>query len=228
VSGEDHAEDRGRRLQQLERSLALCERERALIAYELHDGLVQHLAAALMHVDGAVAQIKSDPSEALAMLRMAADRLRDSLQEMRRLMRGIRPPRLESEGLSAAITELVEELVSRGMEISLTLDISTPRLLPTLETAAYRIAQESLNNVLRHSGAKHAEVAVREVQGFLEVIVNDQGCGFIPADVPFSRYGLRGIRERAELLGGTADITSQVGSGTTVFARLPLSDPLLK
>jgi len=227
VSEEEHAEDRGRRLQHLEKSLALCERERALIAYELHDGIVQHLAAALMHVDGAVAQVTGDPSEAIAMLRTAADQLRDSLQEMRRLMRGIRPPRLESDGLSAAVTELAEEFQSRDMEISLTLDISTPRLQPALETAAYRIVQESLNNVLRHSGTKKAEVVVREGENDLEVTVRDQGCGFDVADVPSSRYGLRGIRERAELFGGIAEITSQVGSGTMVFVRLPLNDPLM-
>jgi two-component system NarL family sensor kinase len=142
-------------------------------------------------------------------------------------MRGIRPPRLESDGLAAAVSELIDELRSRGMDISLTLSISTPRLLPALETAAFRIVQESLNNVQRHSGTNRAEIVVREVDQFLEIIVKDHGRGFVPSDVPSSQFGLRGIRERSELLGGTAEFMSQAGSGTTIFVRLPLRDPLM-
>jgi len=227
VSNGGDADARGSRVQQLEQSLALCERDRALIAYELHDGLAQQLAAASMHIDAAAAQIKSDPDEAIAMLKTASDRLRDAQEEMRRLMRGIRPPRLDADGLSAAITELVEELKLQGMEIQLTLNITTPRLLPALETAAFRILQEALNNVLRHSGAQQAEVVVEEHDSHLKIVVTDHGRGFDPATIPTSRYGVRGIHERAELLGGSAIITTQPGAGTRVVVQLPLSDPLL-
>lgn len=206
--------------------LDLCERERKLVAYELHDGCVQELVAAAMHLEVGLDRWDDSPA-ARAAVEEGLRLVRAGLAEVRRVMQGIRPPSLERGGLRAAIEQLASEWQAAGLAVQLDLHLIHERLVPTLESAVYRILQEAVHNAQRHSGTTLVQVAVRETEGALELRVEDAGCGFTVAEVPASCYGLRGIRERAQLFGGQAAIDSQPGKGTRVFVSLPLRDYLL-
>jgi signal transduction histidine kinase len=226
MSDANDPQPRGR-LEQLERLLRLCEREMKLLAFELHDGPVQHLVAALMHLEAAAARMTGNAEQIPASLQQGTHLVRAALQNVRHILEGIRPAALDAGGLSGAIRDLVTAEVDNGLQIQLDLALTADRLLPSLESAAYRIVQEALRNVRRHSGVTRAEVALRIQQEQLEIVVRDRGQGFDPARVAPDRLGLRGIRERARLFEGTATIDSRPGQGTCVHVLLPLRDRLL-
>ena len=148
---------------------------------------------------------------------------------MRRLSRNLRPSVLDHLGLEAALSLLVEELQKAGVLATLHVTGESSRLADRTRTALFRIAQEAVTNVRRHSGAR--ETSVRLTVGSEEVRLEivDDGCGF---DAPAleserqrsARLGLAGMRERAVMLGGTVHIRSLPAKGTTVEARLPLMD----
>src|SRR5690606_18193193 len=111
------------------------------------------------------------------------------------------------------------------MEASI--DVHSERLVPTIETAAFRSLQEALTNAERYSQASRVRVRVTEHDDCLELEIEDDGVGFDRTRVPPDRFGLRGITERAELVGGRAEIDSAVGRGTRIHVTLPLADHML-
>lgn len=208
--------------QVLRRLLAIQERERQLVSYEIHDGLSQYLAGAMMHLeayehvvgDGAGAR---DLREGLRLLRAAAD-------EARRLIGGLRPPALDELGIVDAIESLVGEARVDVPRVQFDHRLEAGRLPADVETTIFRIVQESLSNVRRHAQAGSASVRLeQEAGGRVRVAVEDDGIGFDTAAVPDDRFGLEGIRQRAQLLGGEATIASLPGRGTTVSVTLPLN-----
>jgi signal transduction histidine kinase len=110
------------------------------------------------------------------------------------------------------------------LKIDFQADVQFSRLSPTVENAVYRIVQESLNNVRKHSGADQAFVSLTEKHDGLQIVVEDAGKGFDPKVISEKRYGLAGIRDRARLLGGDARIESQPGAGARITVRLPSFD----
>jgi signal transduction histidine kinase len=198
----------------------LSERDLRLVSLELHDGPIQELAAALMYLDAARAQLTAEPSATPASLDEAARLVRSAMDEIRRLMRGLRPLPLEMGGMAAAIEVLVAEQRAAGREVGLDLQLPRQPWSAEVETAVYRIVQEALNNVRRHSGSQQAQVSLRQVGADIEITVQDWGHGFDPQKAPADRWGLDGIRARAEMFGGTAAIDSQPGRGTIVRATL--------
>jgi len=217
---------RERRL--LQRLLDLNARDRQLIAYEIHDGLVQDMTGALMLLEAASDDVAPDNALAREHLQQCIKLLRDSVGEARRMIDGLRPPVLEEAGVVAAVENLIAEAAAGGdLSVALDVNVRFDRIAPTLEMAIYRIVQEALNNVRQHSDSPKAQVRLVQFGDHIGITVRDWGKGFDPENVKKKRYGLAGIRERARLLGGSVEIDSAPGRGARVQVELPLTDVLL-
>jgi two-component system sensor histidine kinase UhpB len=214
--------------QMLRRLLDVYEAHRKLAAYEIHDGLAQPLAGALMSIE-AFGQGRCDGGNIdWREYDRAVHLLRQSLAEARRLMSGLRPALLDELGVLAAVESLVAEVEGRGrLHVELVCSVQFQRLAAPLETAIFRIAQESLINAERHSQSSKAAVCLEQRADRIHLTVEDWGIGFDQQRVRQDRFGLAGIRERAQLLGGQASIESVPGQGTRVTVDLPLveADP---
>ena len=199
------------------------DRERQLIAYEIHDGLAQHLAAAIMQFETIHQSEGNLPARISSNCDAGLDMLRRSLSEARRLISGLRPPILDESGIVAAIGHLVHDITARGgPEVEVHSRVRFDRLDPVLENAIYRIAQECLTNAHLHSHTEKVRIELIEQEERIRIQVTDWGIGFDPGTIAENRFGLAGIRERARILGGRAEISSVVGEGTKVFVELPM------
>ncbi len=217
--------ERERRL--LRRLLDLHERDRQLTAYEIHDGMVQDLTAAVMFMEASAHQLSSANGN-LESLEKARHLVQASIDEARRMINGLQPPILEDSGVISAIENLIAEIEAvADIVVEFQHAVQFDRIAPALEMAIYRTVQESLNNVWQHSGSRTASVSLMQQDQSLEISIRDQGIGFDATKEDTRCYGLRGIRERARLLGGTANITSGSDQGTQVLVTLPLDDVLL-
>ena len=193
-------------------------RERNRLARELHDTLAHTLSAVAVQLEATSVLWDSDPAAARAMLAQSLGATRDGLNEARRAIHALRATPLEDLGLALAIRHLAESVAVR---VGLALDVQGPEqindLEPEIEQGVYRIANEALANVARHANARRLAVRLDQAGGRLTLTISDNGCGFDPASPPpDGRYGLRGMRERAEMLGGVLEIVSQPGDETTV------------
>lgn len=210
------------------RTIELQELERRQMAGNIHDGISQRLVSAWYHVRAA-GSVTSEPAviEALASV---ASLLSDALDEARRAITGLRPSVLDDLGLTAALNSLAAS--AGGFAVDL--DLQECHLPPHVETSLYRIAQEALQNVVKHAEAAHVTVSLRLLDdGSVVFTVRDDGIGFDPGsapaepahntDLPGGRvgFGVTGMQERAGLLGATLRIRSQPGQGTVVSVRLP-------
>lgn len=204
--------------------LAAHERDRQLIAYEIHDGMVQDVTGAIMHFE-AFRQKQPPQGEAARFdYDTGLQLLREMIGEARHLISGLRPPILDEQGLVAAIGYLVNEhRVRCKRKIQFVHDVRFEHLEPLLEGTLFRVAQEALTNVERHSQSKRARVTLRQLDHRLRLEIRDWGIGFDPNAVVEHRYGVYGIRERARLLQGKASILSAPGKGTKVRVELPIS-----
>jgi PAS domain S-box-containing protein len=212
-----------REQQLLRRLIDLSERERKYLSYEIHDGFAQQITGALFHVEAYKRLREDDAPKAEKDLDYAVEMLRRSIDETRRLISGLRPPILDEAGILAAIDYLICEYREKsGIDIMFQHDLRAVRLAPPLESAIFRIVQESLANACRHSGSEFIRVELNDAAERLHVVVFDEGAGFEPAAVPEDRFGLRNLRERARLLGGAAEIQSAPGEGCRVCVELPL------
>jgi PAS domain S-box-containing protein len=207
----------------LRRLLKIQERERQLVSYEIHDGLAQYLAGAMMHLEACEHGMGSSAEnrelrEGLRLLRAAAD-------EARRLISGLRPPALDELGIIDAVETLVADARAEVAGVAFTHSLPARRLPPDVETTIFRIVQESLSNVRRHAHARFASVKLEQHgEHDVRIVVQDNGTGFDPATIGDDRFGIEGIRQRAWLLGGEPLIASSPGHGTTVTVTLPI-DP---
>lgn len=224
---------RGERLIERERALLtrvlqVHERDRQLIGFELHDGLVQDLTAASLFLQAGVAELERAESAIPDSLRTADRTLQLAIAEARRLISGLQPPILAEAGLIVALATLVRRLAEdNGIDIQFTHAMQGMRVFPDVEMAVYRIIQEALNNAVQHSQAKRVTVRLRLHGSRVSAVVKDNGIGFHPKQVKRQRYGLVGMCERARLLGGSARIDSVPGKGTQVTVDLPIEDAQL-
>jgi PAS domain S-box-containing protein len=204
----------------VQRRSALEERQR--LARELHDSVSQALYGISLGINTALALFDADRGKALEALNYALSLAQGGLAEMRALIFELRPESLEREGLAAALTKQVEALrVRQGIEATLTL-CDEPDTLFAVKEALYRIAQEAMQNAVKHARPSRLEVRLaREPEG-LSLAVRDDGIGFDPSAAYPGHLGLRSMRERAERLGGTLEILSAPGRGTQVRAHIPL------
>lgn len=218
-------------LQKQQRSLRQLldayEGHRQLVAYEIHDSVAQPLAGAIMTFEASLRVLRVEGTDAAwDRFDMVSKILRETLAEVRRLMRDLRPPILDDFGVVTAIGHLVRESQGHdGALIEWTPDVRFERLAIPLETAIYRIVQESLTNALRHSQSQRIRVALTQKEHEVRITIEDWGRGFDPGEVAQDRFGLRGIRERARLFGGSAVIKSTPGHGTRVDVMLPVVEP---
>lgn len=198
----------------LERLITVGEEERRSVARDLHDGLLQCVIAADLHLQAYARAGGGEDKN----LQHCAERLREAVAEGRRMIQNLRPAVLEQFGLEHSLAQQLEDLHERlGWTTALRYDVPTA-IPPALETAAYRIVQEALSNAQKHSQTKAVEVEVARFAGQLIVSVRDRGQG-MPAE-PQAGMGLESMRERAELLGGTFAV-ERAEPGTRVTASLP-------
>jgi PAS domain S-box-containing protein len=228
ISQRKHDEEALRHEQRaLRDTLDLHERDRKLIAFEIHDGLAQQLTGALYKFQSIEQMRARDPVAAGKLFDEAVRLLRESLAECRRLISGLRPPVLDAAGIVAAIESLVAERSGHGgPQIEFVHDVAFERLAPSLETAAFRIVQECLTNACRHGKSPRVQVSLRQVEDHMRLDVQDWGIGFEPNRILRGHFGLEGIRERARLLAGTVAIQSAPGQGAHVIVELPLTLPV--
>jgi signal transduction histidine kinase len=193
-------------------------RERNRLARELHDTLAHTLSALAVQLDAIDALWTPTPPEAQRMLDDALRVTRSGLDETRRTLGGLRATPLEDLGLPMAIRELAETVAARGgLRLETGLDAAVGPLEPEVEQCTYRVAQEALENVLRHANATRVSVSLRHEQGRLSLTVRDDGEGFAEEDgARAGRFGLQGMQERADLVGASLTVQSQPGEGTLV------------
>ncbi|MFM7245554.1 MAG: ATP-binding protein [Planctomycetaceae bacterium] len=203
----------------LRRLIDIQERERQLVSYEIHDGLAQYIAGAIMHFEAQqhtmADRVPREFEQGMRLLRAAAD-------ESRRLIAGLRPPALDELGIVEAIESLVADARIEIPRVDFVHELPEERLPDALETVIFRIVQEALTNARRHSRAKSAEVRVERVPGGIHVRVRDDGRGFNPAAVQDRHFGLEGIRQRCRLFGASPTIASAPRKGKTIDVTLPL------
>lgn len=208
----------------MEALLRSHERDRRLIAYEIHDGLVQDATGAQMHLEAIVEGERVPAGPARDEIELALGLVRKAVGEGRRLISGLRPPILDECGVVGAIGYLIDDQPADAPSIEFTVDVQFERLEPLLEAALYRIAQEAIANVRQHSRSLRARVRLAQVDDRIQIEIRDWGVGFDPANVEGKRLGLEGIRERARLLRGRAVIDSAPGDGTRVFVDVPVAE----
>ena len=216
------AQDQLRRLSG--RMMAGQETERAAIARELHDELGQILTALRMDAVWMANHLKESDARAASRALAMCDIIDRTIDEVRGIALRLRPSVLDDLGLIPALEWYTTDLEKRsGIAIILN-HHDVPQMDDLVATAAYRIAQEALTNVVRHSSASHAEVSLEGEKGFLMITVTDNGKGFTVSELSESDcLGLAGMRERAALAGGSLEIESSPGKGTRVRCRLPFS-----
>lgn len=196
--------------------------ERQAIAYDIHDGLAQYLAGALMELQ-AMEWPAQHTAETRARYQTTVRLLQQAHAESRRLIRGVRPPVLDEAGVIPAILAFVRECEEAGPpRVEFEYAVQFERVAPTVENSIYRIVQESVTNARRYSGSNRVRIALVQRGDRVQITVQDWGVGFDPEQARGKGFGLEGIRERARLLGGHASIESAAGKGTIVSAELPL------
>ncbi|TMQ63707.1 MAG: sensor histidine kinase [Candidatus Eisenbacteria bacterium] len=193
------------------------------IGRELHDVAGQLLATAHLALERLRPHLAPAGTAGLEQVAAALHQVED---ELRRLAHELRPAILEDLGLVPALRFLGEGLARRS-KLTVAVEGSTRgRLAAPVETALYRVAQEALSNVARHSGASRAALSIERTEREVVCCIRDNGCGFDPAAAalpgPRRGLGLAGIRERVTRLGGTMDIVSQPQSGAELWIRIPL------
>lgn len=224
VTSRKRAEETLHREQQLLRDmLDLHERDRKLVAYEIHDGLAQQLTAALYRFQAVEMLRDRNPIEGRETFDEGLRLLRQAMIETRRLISGLRPPVLDELGVVAAIECLIGEQQQTGCpEIEFIHGSELDRLAPPLESAVFRIVQECLTNACRYSQSKKIRVELGQSEGRVRIDVQDWGIGFNPDEVEGDHFGLRGINERAQLLGGNVTVKTAPHEGTRITVELPL------
>jgi len=211
----------------LERTLSAQEEERRRFARELHDEAGQLLTALLVGLR------TLQDARKLADVKVQGRRLRaittQAIDEVGRLARGLHPTVLDDHGLGVALNRYVAEYAkSYKIRVDLVLgDLESNNLSSTVQITMYRIIQEALTNVARHSGARAVSIRFAKSAKAVEVEVNDDGCGFDAEAVAVSshRLGIQSMRERAEMLGGTVRFVSK-RRGTRMLVHVPLAHPI--
>ena len=215
----------------LKRVVVAQEEERRRVAHEVHDSITQLASAAALRLDDLAERLPPTLlPEDREDLERARDLARRAAQEARRLIAGLRPEALDDFGLAGAVAHEVEALRMDGWQVSLKDgELVGVRLPAELEITLYRVAQEALANVRKHTEPTRVAVELQRQKGAVRLRVRDWGPGFEPpaartGAAAGERLGLVGMRERLALLGGRLDVRSHRGGGTTITASLPLPE----
>ena len=208
--------------------------ERSRVARELHDTLEQGLAGIALQLEAVAGSLAASPGAARQSLDVARQMLRYSQEEARRSVMDLRSQALESRDLAGALTDLARQMTVGTTAVAhVQVEGAVQRLDASDEHHLLRIGLEALTNALKHSGAKHIGITLRFRSVITELVVEDDGCGLVhgPQDVPDGHFGLLGIRERVDKLGGVLQIDGEPGVGTRLSVAIPVrahapSDPI--
>ena len=203
------------------------EKERLRLSHELHDQAGQGLIAAILELNEIDALTQGAARERLHLVRKRMEELGKTLH---RIAWELRPPAIDELGLRKALSSYIGDWSEQcGTEVDFHCDDARLDNVPAeIGTAVYRIVQEGLTNIVKHAGApSNVSVVIRRAGATLQVTIEDNGCGFDVGTVAakagaYRGLGLDGLRERLTLLGGTLEIESAIGAGTTIFARIAL------
>jgi two-component system, NarL family, sensor histidine kinase UhpB len=201
------------------RAQAAQEAERRWLSLELHDEIGQAMTALLLQLD-VVSRTATTPQEPV--LGAAVETTRECLERVRTIVRRLRPEGLDDLGLTSALFHLCERMTaSSGLEISRAVDRDLPPLSPDAQLVVFRVAQESLTNVVRHARADHAEVRLARRDGGVRLEVRDDGLGVGAKTAASGGSGIRGMRERALMIGSRLSIAPLGERGTVVALDVP-------
>jgi signal transduction histidine kinase len=211
--------------ERLGQRIAATEAERSRWARELHDETLQALGTLRLVLSGA--RRSDDPGVMARAVDQAVEQLEVDITSLRALITELRPAALDQLGLEPALLALADRVRRAGLEVDCQVELAydggqaSERLVNELEVGVYRIVQEALSNAVKHGAAAHARVEVLERDDRVSVLVSDDGRGFHPS-APTAGFGLMGMRERSELLGGRLSVDSTPAGGTTVSATFPM------
>ncbi len=200
--------------EQAEQAAAAAERHR--LARELHDAVTQTLFSANLIADVIPRIWKRSPEEGLQNLDELRQLTRGALAEMRTLLLEMRPESLERTDIKSLLTQLADAFIGR-VRVPVSVDIQGDcELAHEVKLVFYRVAQEALNNIAKHSGARQVELRLECQPGHLKLRITDDGLGFDPASITPDHLGMAIMRERAASIGASLTIDSQIGTGTSV------------
>jgi signal transduction histidine kinase len=203
------------------------ERERSVIAADIHDGVLQQLGATAIRLELAQSRVdQQDFAAARTIIADGAEEIRSCARELRGLLMELRPQVLDDNGINAALSELGRHVVGVKVEV----DSSLPEDLGSeFAITVFRIVQEALTNIEKHAQAKNAKVVVALEKGRVMIDIQDDGIGYEGSttgpSAEGSHLGLLGMRERAQMFGGSFSISGVSGEGTSLRAELPLARP---
>ncbi len=205
------------------------EEERLRIARELHDGICQTLSGMKLKAESIEEEAANIDSSFSRKLHDFNKQYEGVIDEIRRMSTNLRPSALDDFGFGVAVNLLAREFKAmHKVSVNLAIDESI-ELDPQTEIAFYRITQESLTNIAKYAQAAHVRILLKEYEGKIMLKISDDGKGFNPAEVsirkdPYQGFGLIGMRDRAEMLGGDFSVESESGHGTTITITIPLND----
>jgi two-component system, NarL family, sensor kinase len=217
LAAREHAHERF-----AEQVIAAQEGERRRLAADIHDGISQRLISLSYHLDAAASALADSPEFTGEQLVLARQLVDLTLGEARAAIGNLRPPVLDDLGLADGLASLARSVPV----VAVSVEADECELPEHVEIALYRIAQEALQNVVKHSGAAAARVELSCDPPLVRLRISDDGCGFDVAsarsrDDDAAGFGLPSMAERADLVGGTLDVRSYPGRGTTVTATIP-------
>lgn len=200
------------------------EEERQRIAKDLHDGVGQMMSAAKMNLSALESEIKFSDKEQKDSLSKIIQLVDESCKEVRQVSHSMMPNVLMKKNLAAALTDFIDKLDKKKLKIHFYSEGLELRLDSNVETVLYRVIQESVNNVLKHSGATELDISVTRDNEGIHATIEDNGRGFDTAEKEMREgIGLKNITTRVEYLKGTVDFDSAPGRGTVVGIFIPLT-----
>ena len=210
------------------RLITAQEEERRRVAYDVHDGLAQTAAAAHQHLQAFARHTPPCSDELREELDEAVDLVRELVGEARQVIYDLRPTVLDDFGLAAAIRLHVATLRADGWQVVLEESLGERRLPPGVETTLFRVAQEALTNIRKHAETCKVRVVLDRREGTVRLLVSDEGRGFRDGAAHSNgrgeKVGLSGMSERVSLLGGSFELNSEPGRGTTIEAEVDLPE----
>lgn len=198
------------------------EEERKRIAREIHDGPAQAIANVLLKAELCEKLINKDVEKSKEELKNLKDIAQGSLKEVRKIIYDLRPSTLDDLGLIPAVSRYVTNFIKEtGINVELSVFSDYKRLNPEIEITCYRVIQEALTNIYKHSKANNAIVKLEFGDCFISIIIKDDGVGF-NSDTYENGFGLLGMRERVQILNGKFEVNSSLNEGTQIYVSIPL------
>lgn len=201
-------------------------RERNRLAQELHDTLAHTLSALNVQLNALDVLWESNPEAARLKMKQMQELTRNGLNESRRALQALRASPIDELGLALALQRAAQAAAERAVaELTLTLPPNLARISPDVEQHIYRIAEEALNNIVRHTHARHITLSLQKSETALTLGISDDGGGFDVAETPLNgHYGIAGMKERAGLINAALELESKLGTGTTIRLVVPLNE----